>query len=314
MNTFFEVLNKKLTRDVCEEIDLNGFAVLHSPLPDALVEEITSQVKKCFHFIPDGKIPNEVQFLTSEGPVQFTKPNIYECDLHKRSIRQQLPFFESLFDSQLGELVEVLRDRAATLEDLIPFQTAEEASSAVTLKLQMNEGGAFPWHYDNPGRPNKRRLTMAVYLTPNWEEGDGGEIQLMPFLESPVTVPPSSNTVVFFRSDLILHRTLPLRQGVVRYCFTVWFDGIMTNTDSDLYLRSSHLREDEILFLKRSPLQRTLSRPVYEEEFRQAIIDCFGKGSPACALALAEHDARIKQVMGNEEVRKFVQLLKEFKA
>jgi hypothetical protein len=27
-------------------------------------------------------LPNQTQFATSEGPRQFSKPHIYECDLH----------------------------------------------------------------------------------------------------------------------------------------------------------------------------------------------------------------------------------------
>lgn len=38
------------------------------------------------------------------------------------------------------------------------------------LKVQRNGGGGacFPFHYDNPGRPNKRRLTCLLYLNPEW--------------------------------------------------------------------------------------------------------------------------------------------------
>jgi len=83
-----------------------------------------------------------------------------------------------------------------------------------TVKLQFNEGdrACFPYHYDNPGRPNKfavitlsfhfivqrefafsvhrRKLTCLLYLNPGWQEGDGGELQLVPFLSTPVLVRP----------------------------------------------------------------------------------------------------------------------------
>ena len=38
------------------------------------------------------------------------------------------------------------------------------------LKVQRNGGGggSFACHYDNPGRPNKRRLTCLLYLNPQW--------------------------------------------------------------------------------------------------------------------------------------------------
>lgn len=311
---FVTGLKKSLTPKKCEDFDLNGYCVLPAPFSEALIETISAEVQKCFHTIPGGKTQNEVQFLTTDGPVQLLKPHIFECDLHQSEIRKQLPFFESLFEGQLGQLVEVLRERIGTLEDLVPFESPEETAANVTLKLQMNEGGSFPWHYDNPGKPNKRRLTMAVYLTEGWVEGVGGDIQLMSFLEPPVAVPPAANTVVLFRSDSVLHRTMPLNteRGHVRYCFTVWFDGMLTNGNEDLYLRAAQLREDDILFIKRSPVQRSLARAVYCEEFRQGIMDCFGKESSACTVALAEHEAHVRQIRRNEAVSRFVDILRSY--
>ncbi|EPY32816.1 EGL-Nine (EGLN) [Strigomonas culicis] len=179
----------------------------------------------------------------------------------------------------------------------------------------MNEGGAFPWHYDNPSRPNKRRLTMAVYLTDEWREEVGGEIVLWPFLGQPVKVQPSYNTVVLFKSDATLHKVLPVQSAVqcTRYCFTVWFDGFMTNTDEDQYLKVSHLQTSAIPLLRRSPLQRTLSRAVYEEEYRTALRDCFGDGSVAYKISLHEHNVRLAELLKNEKVRQFVDELKLYR-
>ena len=108
------------------------------------------------------------------------------------------------------------------------------------------EGGCFPWHYDNPCRPNKRRVTCLVYLNPDWTAGDGGEIVLAPFLDRAVSwhhivlpaaqlaqaaittghgwtqqdtvahttqlqvkITPIFDRAVFFLSDRVLHRVLP---------------------------------------------------------------------------------------------------------
>lgn len=312
---FFDSLKESLTHSVCEDLDVKGFAILSNALPDALIKEIRIQVKKCFQSIPGAKTPNVVHLLSGKSPVQLTKPHIFECDLYNKNIRDQLPFFKSLFDHQLGELVDLLRERVCSLEDLKPFSCASEAANALTLKLQMNEGGAFPWHYDNPGKPNNRKLTMAVYLTENWCDGMGGEIQLLPFLEAPVTAPPDDHTVVFFRSDLILHRTIPFNpvSGSARYCFTVWFDGFMTNGPLDLSLRANQLREEEILYFKKSPIQRIISRAVYDEEFRESIEDCFGKGSVECELALTEHKSRINQLLSSPLLNQFLGILHTYK-
>lgn len=311
-----DVLKRLLTAERCEQLNLDGYLVLDdNPLPNEMASEFLREIQHCFHDIDGAKAPNQVEFLTSEGSITLTKPHIYECDLHQAAIREKLPLFQDLFDHQLGSLVELLRDRVDYCEDLVPFEDARTAAQAITLKLQMNEGGAFPWHYDNPSRPNKRRLTMAVYLTPDWTPEMGGELQLMPFLGPCVTVPPSFNTVAFFRSDLTLHKVLPVRSGAhkTRYCFTVWFDGSLTNSDEDQFLKTTHLQESAIPFLKRSPVQRILSRAVYAEEFRAGLEDCFGKDSVAYKVSLQEHNARLSQLLNNAQVQRFVQLLQLYR-
>lgn len=303
---------KLLTPARCEQLDREGYLVLdENPLPDHVGQQFLAEIKRCFHELGGGT-PNQVEFLTRDGPVKLTKPHIYECDLHQRALRAELPLFRSLFDSQIGAVADALRERVMCCADLEDCAGAAAAECATTLKLQMNEGGAFPWHYDNPGRPNKRRLTLAVYLTEGWEEGHGGELQLMPFLRPVVTVPPRYCTVALFRSDLVLHRVRPQVGGArrTRYCFTVWFDGATTNTDADLYLKAAHLQEAAIPFLMQSPVQRTLSRAVYDEAYRQALADCFGAESVACRISFLQHQSHIQQLLANPKVVAFLDVLR----
>jgi len=89
----------------------------------------------------------------------------------------------------------------------------------------MGNGACFPLHYDNPGRPSKRKLTCLVYLNPDWKPGDGGELKLFPFLEEPITIEPKFDRCVIFVSDLILHRVLPC--FAPRFCFTIWSVGLL---------------------------------------------------------------------------------------
>lgn len=237
----------------------------------------------------------------------------------------------------------------------------------VTLKMQVNEGGAFPWHYDNPGPPNMRKLTLCVYLTEDWQPGNGGELQLWPFLSDehrcPISVAPSFNTVVLFLSDLILHRVLafkgetggdvddyraplppadvaaappaPLATTVVsarpgqpkvtcpasalsqrlgsrrrRVCFTVWLDSAFANADGEVHLREKHLQLAAVPMLRGSPLQRCLSRCVYEEAYRDSQFDCFAPGSKDVAIAVKVHEAHMKPLMSNAAVAAFVQQLR----
>ena len=166
------------------------------------------------------------------------------------------------------------------------------------LKVQFNEGhgGCFPVHYDNPARPNRRKLTMLAYLNAEWAEGDGGELELFPFLERSVVISPTMNRLVLFESDLVLHRVRPARAP--RFCFTVWLDGAAVNTAGDLRLDLRQLADDEaalVAFLRRSPAQRLLSRGVYQEEYEASLRDCMA-GAPGFEELQEAHDRHLASV------------------
>ena len=165
-----------------------------------------------------------------------------------------------------------------------------QTNTPPAIKVQLNTGGgSFPWHYDNPGPPNNRKLTAVVYLNPNWSEagvhmseGDGGEIVLCPFLSKSIVIPPLHRRAVFFYSDRILHRVLPSK--VKRVCFTMWFNGSDVNTKEDVVLSKEHLKfssyDDAQSFFTKSPLQRVVSRAVYADEYLESLLQCIGSNNP----------------------------------
>ena len=63
----------------------------------------------------------------------------------------------------------VVRFSSSYKQHTTPTITVHEKKGRA-LKVQRNGGGGacFPYHYDNPGRPNKRRLTCLIYLVPEW--------------------------------------------------------------------------------------------------------------------------------------------------
>lgn len=307
-------LERFLTDDFAKGFDENHYAVFPADaVPPAVSERYLADIKHCFTNV--AKIPNEVEFLLPTGPVKLTKPNVFECDMFNDAHRNQLPCFKELFETELPQLAELFRERFETASDLSPIHGTDDSKRNTTVKLQMNCGGSFPWHYDNPSKPNKRRLTMAVYLTPDWEEGCGGELLLLPFLKPMIEVRPKMCTVALFRSDSMLHAVRPIdpSRNVTRYCFTVWFDGMCTNSDDDLNLKAKHLKLDALAELQRSPVQRVLSRCVYDEEYREGLVACFGVGTKDTALSLALHDAHLKPLLANAAVMSFVEKLKELK-
>ncbi|KAJ9454862.1 hypothetical protein DIPPA_13760 [Diplonema papillatum] len=153
---------------------------------------------------------------------------------------------------------------------------------------------------------------MLVYLNSDWEPAHGGEVSLLPFLAPPVVVPPKLGTVVFFRSDRILHRVLP--SWAPRLCFTLWVEAPWVNADEDLLLRSKHLAPAFRDALRKSPLQRVLSRAVYEEEYAESLRQCFGAASTAGRVSLQLHQAHLRQLPKTEEVAACVAELRASKA
>jgi SM-20-related protein len=75
----------------------------------------------------------------------------------------------------------------------------------------------------NDHRP-QRVLSSVVYLNPNWDIADGGELVLYDTTDSELTrVQPLAGTAVFFMSEEFPHEVLPARRE--RYSIAGWFRG-----------------------------------------------------------------------------------------
>ena len=258
--------------------------------------------------------PNRTLF----GNALFTKPGIYEADMHDVAVRDlpELLCFQSLVVS-CGELVSHLAQHWSD-EDL--DVNPEESSNIVSIKLQWNngKGGCFPAHYDNPGAPSKRALTCILYLNDNWEPHHGGELTLIPFLGEATKLAPLFNRLVIFRSNTMLHRVETCLHS--RFCVTVWIDGTDTNSAAKSQLKLSTTIYDSaeifaatIGMLQSTPLQRSVSRAVYKEEYESSLLECMHDAASAqgLSLMLAAHRHHIKSVKENTALLKFVNALRE---
>ncbi|CAB1120253.1 unnamed protein product [Ectocarpus sp. CCAP 1310/34] len=251
--------------------------------------------------------PNETQFSHPNGQrLQFSKPNIFEVDLHDESIRNRLPEMNALFHQEA--LVEALA--AAFPEGL----RLARGTQGRTLKLQRNagSGGCFPLHYDNPGPPNKRALTCLLYLNPSWKEGDGGEVCLTPFLQKEEAIAPLLDRLVIFRSDRVLHRVLPC--NAERFMLTVWIDSPDVNPPEESTLRISRSQLDDWLgfceFLRNSPVQRVLSRGVYEEQYEESLRDCMA-GAEGYEEMLGAHRSLVSGLKKNRALHGIIERLRQ---
>ncbi|KAM3569077.1 hypothetical protein VYU27_008821 [Nannochloropsis oceanica] len=286
---------------------LGGVVILDTAFGAAWAEELRSDI---IFLVERGEMtPNQTQF----GPKEvYRKPFIWEADLHDPLLRARVPALGALLENET--LTEGLH--LALPPSLGGLQGGMGGRA---LKVQRNGGGggSFACHYDNPGKPSKRRLTCLVYLNPLWQEGDGGELVLQPFLdESPQVIAPLMDRMVIFRSDALLHRVLPAFRE--RYCLTVWLDGTEgVNSDQDLQLRFSPAEAADPLLLARklrlSPSQRVLSRAVYAEEYEESLKDCMAGGTPGARQMLAAHAAHLEAVKRNPSLAAVVEKMREVK-
>ena len=224
------------------------------------------------------------------GDTLYEKPNIYELDLHDESKRNQSRELSFIFENAGPSFVTEARKK-------FPFLSLADEPSAIKLQYNKGSGGCFPYHYDNPGPPSRRQLTCIVYLNPEWKDGDGGELELLPFLSTSVKIKPLMDRAVLFRSDMLLHRVLPSTKE--RYCFTIWIDGLNVNKDEDVLLTRDKLRftswEEAEKFFATSPLQRVIGRAVYNTEYQQSLMECVG-GTKGERPMLLQHDVAVNKI------------------
>lgn len=82
-------------------------------------------------------------------------------------------------------------------------------------------GSFYKLHRDQFKNQDTRQVSIVLYLTPEWQPGDGGELWLYPDKQpDPIVVQPKLNTFVCFLSSL-LHEVKPTDKK--RYSLTGWY-------------------------------------------------------------------------------------------
>ncbi|CAM9199670.1 unnamed protein product [Sphacelaria rigidula] len=289
----------------CSDLRKDGFVVIDGMLGQGWALALLQEMRWLHNH---GLMkPNETRFSHPNGQqFQFSKPNIFEVDLHEKDIRDRVPEMNALFHEE--ELVDALAE--AFPEGL----RLAKGTQGRALKLQRNagSGGCFPLHYDNPGPPNKRALTCLLYLNPDWKDGDGGELCLTPFLQKERVIAPLLDRMVIFRSDRVLHRVLPC--NAERYMLTVWIDSPDVNSVEESTLRISRSQLEDWLgfceFMRRSPVQRVLSRGVYEEQYETSLRECM-VGAEGYEDMLAAHRALVAGLKSNKGLYGIIERLRQ---
>ena len=131
-------------------------------------------------------------------------------------------------------------------------------------------------------------------------EDDGGALCLAPFLRRRARLRPLMNRLVLFKSDRVLHSVERWRGASPRLCVSFWFEGPV-NAPEDLVLTRDRLRfsdwDEAAEFFSASPVQRTLSRAVYDSDYRSSIRDMRSDGEDAMLAGHARVvDATVKSL------------------
>jgi len=316
---FFDVIK----HDDVQALERLGYAIVETFFPPTFAVSLLDELRE---LVQSGRMqPNRTHFSSpnAQGEILlFSKPNIFELDLHESnsmsrissdgSKRSKFAALSSLFEESSANLARAIKRYVE--EPNSPLGNLVEGDRGRTIKLQWNRGngGCFPWHYDNPGPPNRRQMTCVIYLNPSWTLGDGGEICLLPFLaKEKISVEPIFNRAVLFRSDFILHRVE--RNFKDRYCLTIWVDGTETNTSAKSQLRLTTSALDDmdatVSMLQASPVQRSLSRAVYKELYLTSLKECMGD-APGADEMVNSHMAHMEQVKSNKPLTALVDALR----
>ena len=219
----------------------------------------------------------------------YAKPGVAEVDLAEGTCADALA-------SDLRGVAEALAPALAASCGVFDGDAA--------IKIQKNTSGAFACHYDNAGPPSKRSVTAVLYLGradgAAVAEDDGGALCLAPFLRRRARLRPLMNRLVLFKSDRVLHSVERWRGASPRLCVSFWFEG-RVNAPEDLVLTRDGLRFSDwdaaAEFFMNSPVQRTLSRAVYDSDYRSSIHDMRSDGEDAMLAGHARVvDATVKSL------------------
>lgn len=242
---------------------------------------------------------------TRQG-VTLKKTSIFEADVIADGVVQRQDVLDSC--PTLAKLLQnegALRSRLNVAMPELGLDRLEQA------KVQVNDGsgGAFPYHFDVPAAKDARRhLTAILYLNPEWQEGDGGELEVLPFPFPDLSIPPLDQRFVAFASNTTLHRVSPYSGAAGRVCVNLWFDGdisIAFPPPLPLPEDDGCLEEDSpeivealkiVRILRRQPLEhRAMCKVWYKETMAASICDAFQPGSTRDA-AVALHMEESAQV------------------
>jgi Rps23 Pro-64 3,4-dihydroxylase Tpa1-like proline 4-hydroxylase len=187
----------------------------YSILPQAIIQLIRQQsiqLRQQGRFEPSW---SEKIDSASGKVTRFDKQGVFACEPDGRDYDNapDMVMYMSVLLQTLPTLLnatceEFHRNQGIAEETFGLSMSSFNAKLAVTLP----GGSSYPLHVDNPqglSVGDTRKLTCILYLNPDFEQGDGGELRIYTGMNNHVDLTPEGGRMVLFWSDEIPHEVLP---------------------------------------------------------------------------------------------------------
>lgn len=187
---------------ICDAITEQGYIVLQNALPlDTLNHLFTGLIDSNPHQFDLAGIGREHDFHTNE----FVRTDQIQW------LESNQPFAQGYF-AWIEELR--LRLNRQLFLGLFDYEC---------MFAHYPEGAFYKRHLDAFRGSTNRRLTSVLYLNPQWNSEDGGELLIYRKREkTPIeTVIPEFGTLVVFLSEVFPHEVLPANKS--RFSLTGWY-------------------------------------------------------------------------------------------
>lgn len=199
-------------------------------------EEIRAMRDQSISLRSDGRFEQSwSEKIDNQGTrTRFDKEGVFACEPDGQDYyaAPDILLYMSTIISTLPPLLNEHINADDNNENATPLMLSNLAFNA-KLAVTSPGGSTYPLHVDNSlgvtGSPqdDSRKLTCIVYLNPDYEPGDGGELRLLLLDKECLDLTPHGGRMVIFWSDEIPHEVLACKpdsndERYDRYALTIW--------------------------------------------------------------------------------------------
>jgi hypothetical protein len=176
---------------------------------------------------------------------RFDKEGVFACEPDGQdyyTAPDLLTYMSTVISSLPPLLNDAMNNTSTTISSSAGGQQQQQSlldlsNQSFNAKLAVTSpgGSTYPLHVDNTLgisgslQDDSRKLTCIIYLNPDYQPGDGGELRLLLLDGGCLDLDPRGGRMVVFWSDEIPHEVLPCKpdsneneEQFDRYAMTIW--------------------------------------------------------------------------------------------